>query len=181
MAKALKPKEVVRHGVKKHIISPLEDTATSVENIFKALEETQRQQAEFENELDEHFAEDWRLDDEQLSWLEGELSKVDSNLHEIERCVGNLGNAFSGTNFSKLATVPIRMEAMLPVLESQQGQDVGLARLTEHIESIVNKVAEINSHTDDGTEMRKMLWKVELGLRKLRGGQITIPSSFFAK
>jgi hypothetical protein len=180
-AKSLKPKEIARHGVKKHIVSPLEDAATSVENIFKALEETQRQQAQFESELDEHFAEDWRLDDEQLSWLEGELSKVESNLHEIERCVGNLGNAFSGTNFSKLATVPMRMEAMMPSLESQEGQEVGLARLTEHIESIVEKVAEINSLTDDGTEMRKMLWKVELGLRKLRGGQITIPSSFFAK
>eukprot|EP00438_Fugacium_kawagutii_P014774 Skav228763 [mRNA] locus=scaffold589:327770:334674:+ [translate_table: standard] len=132
------------------------DHGQCLDQVADVLSTCRQEQTDIAADIHQELQFIWKQEDQRYHKVDVMIHEMEQGLQAMERSIGSIGVSFSGTNFQALATVPERCET---------------AQLLEALDSQAQRTSQL----------REIVWRLELSLRKLNNGKGVIPMKCFIR
>lgn len=121
--------------------------------------------------------------EERDAWMEQRIAAVERRCEKVLIASEKVLACLQGVDFTEIMELPSRMEHMLPARRRStfdddnstrspgQSMPAGATRNLEHkLDALGEQVQNLLVQADEAAEGRKMLWKIDMGIRQIRAG-----------
>lgn len=170
----------------KEVISVSDETMERLEQcldlVADVLSSCRQEQTNIAADINQELQSIWKQEDERYHKMDVMIHEMEQGLQAMERSIGCIGVSFSGTNFQQLATVPERCETaqLLEALDSQDEQSC-VGRLDTKLQDLGDIMHQLSHKAQRTSELREIVWRLELSLRMLNDGKGVIPMNCFIR
>jgi len=160
----------------------LEKLELCLDRVGDVLTTCRQQQTDVAADIDQELKSIWQEEDQRYNKVDAMIHEMEKGLQAMERSIGSIGVSFSGTNFQQLASVPERCETaqLLEALDSQAEKGC-VTRLDNKLQELGIMMNQLSDKAESTSELREIVWKLELSLRKLNNGKSVIPMKCFIR
>lgn len=154
----------------------------SLDRVAEVLATCRQEQTNVAADIHQELQAIWKQEDQRYQRVDALIHEMEQNLQAMERSIGSMGVSFSGTNFQQLASVPERCQTsqLLEALDSQAEQGC-VGRLDTKLQELQKMMHLLGEKAQKTSQLREILWRLELNLRELNGGKSVIPMSCFIR
>eukprot|EP00927_Polykrikos_kofoidii_P067156 TRINITY_DN62672_c0_g1_i1.p1 TRINITY_DN62672_c0_g1~~TRINITY_DN62672_c0_g1_i1.p1 ORF type:complete len:1138 (+),score=201.41 TRINITY_DN62672_c0_g1_i1:75-3416(+) len=121
------------------------------------------------------------------TWLEQRITALERRNERVEKACDELVNTFSDVDFSEVVSLPRRIA---DVVDMRIGKEMArftgegdenepalrntptdvARRLDKRLDHLSAQISQILAHTEEDSDSKKMLWRIDMGVRQLRTG-----------
>jgi len=132
-----------------------------IDQLQSTLEATQLQVKEHKEDHEKRYL-----------WLEQQVASLDNKCHKIQRASDNMRSSLQSVDFNELMSVPgavqqLNLKQSTPTSNRSNTllDNTTSNKLERQVQDLTDKVVQLLSHANEQSEMRNMMWRIDLSLR----------------
>jgi len=135
-----------------------------IDQLQSTLEATQLQVKEHKEDHEKRYL-----------WLEQQVASLDNKCHKIQRASDNMRSSLQSVDFNELMSVPgavqqLNLKQSTPTSNRSNTllDNTTSNKLERQVQDLTDKVVQLLSHANEQSEMRNMMWRIDLSVKRLQ-------------